>query len=433
MMAATTAVHHTESLLFATLVQLTVIVLAGRAGGMLARRYGQSSAVGEMVAGIVLGPSLLGLLAPGVFDFVFRSAPPEPLQILSNLGLVLLMFQIGLEFDFRHLAMRLNRRAVLSVSIACMVAPFALGLVFGYVSAPALSPDADRLHSALFVATAFSITALPMLGRILMELDLTRVPLGVIAISAAAINDVTGWLLLALVTALTASNWQALQFAGRIAALAVFIVVCVWLVRPLLKRAVRAMPPTQGRLPANLLGLMLAVIFMGGMATYGIGIFAIFGGFMMGVLLFDEDEFVRAWRERIGDFINVFFLPIFFTYTGLLTSIGSLDSLALWGWCALAILLATAGKFGAAFLAARTCGFNPAESSILGFMMNTRALMELVVINVGFQLGVISQPVFTMLVLMAILSTVLTTPALKYLLPQARATTVQALPAGDGG
>lgn len=424
--AAVTTVHRNESILFAILLQLTVIVLAGRVGSVVARRLNQSSAVGEIVAGLVLGPSLFGLLAPDAFHFVFRSVPPEPLQILSNLGLVLLMFQIGLEFDFQHLAQRLNRRAVLSVSIACLVAPFALGLVFGYAAAPVLSPQADRLDSALFVATAFSITALPILGRIMLELDLTRTPLGVIAISAAAINDVIGWLLLALVTALTVSHWDALQFAGRVAAVAAFALGSVWLVRPLLKRAVRAMPPRQGQLPPNLLGLMLAVIFVGAMATYGIGIFAIFGGFMMGVLLFDETEFVCAWRECIGDFVNVFFLPIFFTYTGLLTSIGSLDSAAMWGWCAATVLLATVGKLGAAYLAAKLCGFNHAESSILGFMMNTRALMELVVVNVGFQLGVISQPMFTMLVIMALVSTVLTTPALRHFLPRARACNVRA-------
>ncbi|MFO1206768.1 MAG: cation:proton antiporter [Burkholderiales bacterium] len=428
---ATTAVHRQESLLFATLLELTIIVLAGRVGGILARRVGQAAAVGEIIMGILLGPSLFGLLAPQTFAFVFRSASPEPLQILSSLGLVLLMFQIGLEFDFEHLAERLNRKAVLSVSLSCLVAPFVLGLALGYAAAPVLSPQADRFNSALFVATAFSITALPILGRIMLEFDLTRTPLGVIAISAAAINDVIGWLLLALVTALAASQWDGTLFAARVGAVALFVCASTWLVRPLLKRAVRAMPPRHGRLPPNLLGLMLAVIFTAAMATYGIGIFAIFGAFMMGVLLFDETEFVHAWRERIGDFVNVFFLPIFFTYTGLLTSIGSLDSLASWGWCAATVLLATVGKLGAAYLAARFSGFNHAESSILGFMMNTRALMELVVINVGYQLGVISQPMFTILVIMAIFSTVLTTPALRHFLPRSRPATVSAAAAGE--
>ena len=424
--AAATTVHRNESLLFSTLLELTLIVLAGRLGGILARRAGQSTAVGEIIVGILLGPSLFGWVAPEAFAFVFRSAPPEPLQILSSLGLVLLMFQIGLEFDFRHLSERVNRSAVLAVSLACMAAPFALGLAFGYYAAPVLSPQADRIHSALFIATAFSITALPILGRIMLEFNLTRAPLGVIAISSAAINDVIGWLLLALVTALTASHWNGAQFAWRLGGVILFIGASLLLVRPALKRAVRCFGPLQGKLPPTLLGLMLAVIFLGAMSTFAIGIFAIFGGFMMGVLLFDEHEFVHAWRERIGDFVNVFFLPIFFAFTGLLTSIGSLDSPAAWGWCALTVALATAGKLGAGYAAARLCGFNHPESAILGYMMNTRALMELVVINVGFQLGVISQPMFTMLVIMAILSTVMTSPALRRYLPKARRETVTA-------
>src|SRR3984957_1434741 len=184
-------------MLLFTLLELTLIILAGRIGGALAKRGGQSTAVGEIIIGIALGPSLFGLLAPHAFDYVFPSAPPEPLTILSNLGLVLLMFQIGLEFDFAHLTEKANRAAVLRVSIACLALPFACGFAIGYFISESISP-ATRIDTALFVATAFSITALPILGRIMMELGLTRTRLGVIAISAAAINDVVGWLLLAL-------------------------------------------------------------------------------------------------------------------------------------------------------------------------------------------------------------------------------------------
>ncbi|MCB2036392.1 MAG: cation:proton antiporter, partial [Ottowia sp.] len=192
------AVHKAETLLFFTLLQLTVVVLAGRLGSGAARRLGQSAAVGEIVIGILLGPSLFGWLAPGAFGYVFRSVPGEPMQVLSQLGLILLMFQIGLEFDFAHLTERRHRRAVWWVAGAGLAAPFALGAVVGWVGAPVLVGQGDRLVTALFVATAFSITALPILGRIMIEFDLTRRPLGVIAISAAAINDVVGWLLLAL-------------------------------------------------------------------------------------------------------------------------------------------------------------------------------------------------------------------------------------------
>ncbi|KAB2968416.1 cation:proton antiporter [Zoogloea sp.] len=416
-LAASLSVHKTEATLFFTLLQLTVIVLAGRVGGILAKRVGQSPAVGEIIIGILLGPSLFGLLAPDVFDYVFRSAPPEPMQILSQIGLILLMFQIGIEFDFSHLSERHNRKAVSRVALAGLVAPFALGLAFGWVSAPELSPQADRLASGLFIATAFSITALPILGRIMIEFELTRRPIGVIAISAAAINDVVGWLLLALVTTLTLSRFDALEFGTKVVLVTLFMAVAWYGVRPLMKLAVRR-TRHHGHLSPHLMGLLLAAIFLCAMTTYKLGIFAIFGGFVMGVLVHDEHELVKAWKERIGHFVSVFFLPIFFTYTGLRTNIGGLDTASLWGWCILTTLLATLGKFGGTYVAARSCGLGHAESSVLGIMMNTRALMELIVINVGYDLGVISQDMFTMLVLMAIVSTVVTTPGLRRWLPR---------------
>jgi Kef-type K+ transport system membrane component KefB len=408
-----TGPQKTELLLFYTLLELAVIVLAGRVGGAIARRCGQSAAVGEIIVGILLGPSLFGWLAPGAFDVVFHSAPPEPLQILSGLGLILLLFQIGMEFDFAHLTERRNRAAVLRVSAACLCLPFASGLALGYWMASSAMPPGARIDSALFVATAFSITALPILGRILIELDLARTKIGVIAISSAAANDVFGWLLLAFITALTVSNFDPRKLALKVLMVAAFALISTKWVRPLLKGAVRRSNPRGGKMSANLLGGLICVAFLGAMTTYQIGIFAIFGGFMMGVILYDEAELVEAWRERVGDFVNVFFLPIFFTYTGLRTSIGGL-AMADWGWCVAIVAVANASKFVAGYWAARRSRFNHAESSMIGYMMNTRALMELIVINVGLDLGVITPKVFTMLVIMAIVSTVITTPALRY-------------------
>jgi Kef-type K+ transport system membrane component KefB len=418
---ATVSAHKNELLLYFTLLELTLIVLAGRVGSSLARHFGQAAAVGEIIIGILLGPSLFGLLAPRAFDYVFHSTPPEPLTVLSNIGLVLLMFQIGLEFDFAHLAERANRAAVLRISIACLALPFVCGFALGFMlgaGGAAAGPIGIRIDTALFVATAFSITALPILGRIMIDFNLTRTRLAVIAISSAAVNDVVGWLLLALITTLAVSDFDAGRFALRVALVAAFGLISAKIVRPLLKRAIARSQPREEGMSANLLGGLLAVIFIAAMTTYQIGIFAIFGGFMMGVILHDEHALVAAWRGRIGDFVTVFFLPIFFTYTGLRTSIGSLDSLADWAWCLAVVGLATFAKLAGAYLAARRSGFDHPESAIIGFMMNTRALMELIVINVGLDLGVISPKVFTMLVIMAIFSTVITTPALRHYLPR---------------
>jgi Kef-type K+ transport system membrane component KefB len=340
--------------------------------------------------------------------------------VLSGLGLVLLMFQIGLEFDFSHLRQSTNRTAVMRVSVACMVLPFAAGFALALAMIPASASAGARIDSALFVATAFSITALPTLGRMLLELGLERSKLGVIAVSAAAANDVVGWLLLALVTALTLSNFDASRWGLKVALVALFVLVSIRGVRPLLKAALRRSAPRDGKMSTNLLGGMLGVIFIGAMATSGIGIFAIFGGFLMGVILYDEAELVAAWRTRVGDFVTVFFLPIFFTYTGLRTFIGGLDTVTDWGWCLAVIGLATIAKLGGGYWAARRSGLDHSESAMIGFMMNTRGLMELIVINVGLDLGVISQKQFTMLVIMAIVSTVITTPALRHYMARAR-------------
>lgn len=417
--AAAASTHKNELLLFFTLLQLSVIVLAGRVGGAVASRLGQSTAVGEIIIGILLGPSLFGWMAPHTFNLVFHSAPPDALLMLSQLGLVLLMFQIGLEFDFAHLTERPNRAAVVRVSIACLILPFASGLVLGYFLLSGGALSTARINTALFVATAFSITALPILGRIMIEFNLTRTRLGVIAISSAAVNDVVGWLLLALITTLTVSNFVGSEFALRVAMVLAFGLVSGKIVRPLLKRAIRRSNPHAGKMTPNLLGGLLVVIFTAAMTTYQIGIFAIFGGFMMGVVLFDEPELVAAWRERVGGLVTVFFLPIFFTYSGLRTSIGGLDTLTDWAWCLAVVAVASLSKFVPAYVMARRSGFDHPQSAIMGFMMNTRGLMELIVINVGLDLGVISQKMFTMLVIMAIFSTVVTTPGLRYYLSRA--------------
>lgn len=413
------AAHATEALVFFTLLQLTVIILAARVAGAAAARVGQAVVVGEIVVGIVLGPSFFGALFPGAFNFVFHSSLPEPMLVLSQIGLVLLMFQIGLEFDFTHLGQRQNRRAVFWIALASLLLPFVLGLAAGVMSAPILSPDANPLGSALFVATAMSITALPILGRIMMEFEMTRTPLGVITISAAAINDVIGWLLLALVSMLTVSQFDGMSFALKVLWVLGFFLLSWFVIRPVMRGLIHRFDTGSDHLSHNLLGIVLAAIFLAAMTTYHLGIFAIFGGFLMGVLLHAEQPFVRAWKRQVGPFVWVFFLPIFFTYTGLRTDIGSLDSPTAWLWCSVIILLSTVGKFGGAYVATRFTGLSHAQGKVVGIMMNTRALMELIIINVGYDLGAISQQMFTILVIMAIVTTVVTSPLLRRWLPAA--------------
>lgn len=407
------SVHKTEELLFFTLLQLSVIVPSARLAGTLAERLGNSRTIGEIIVGIVLGPSLLGLLWPEGFAYLFRSAPPEPMTILSQVGLILLLFQVGMEFTFSHLRAPGNRKAVLHIMVAGEILPFVLGIAFAQLSAPHLFPTGSLLGYSLFCGTAFAITALPVLGRILLELNLQRSTLGTIAISAAAIGDVVGWLMLAVVSALAVARFSFGSFALDLLMLAVYVAACALVVRPLLLSLIRRSAPGPATLTPGLMCGLLAAMFLSAMATYKIGIFAIFGGFLLGVLLHDQRDLVSAWRHQVGSFVGVFFVPIFFTYTGLRTDITMLNGWQMWGWCLLLIALATLGKFGGCYWAARWAGMGRTEARAIGIMMNTRGLMELVVINVGYELGVIPQSVFTMLVLMAVVSTVITTPILR--------------------
>ncbi|HEV8375804.1 MAG TPA: cation:proton antiporter [Candidatus Polarisedimenticolia bacterium] len=416
--SASGGVHHVEMLLFFVLMQLILILAAARIVGQAARWIGQPRVVGEILAGLILGPSLFGHFFPATFDYVFKSTPPEPLSILSQIGLIFLMFQIGLDFDFSHLSTSRNRRAVILVSASGIALPFSLGLWLGHVSHAPLAATIHETGYVLFMATAMSITAIPILGRIMMELDLTRTKLGAIAISAAAFDDVVGWVLLALISSVATAQFSAASTAKQILWLLVYFTLCWWGVRPLLRRLVNRFHAGPSRLPANLLATLLVVILASAITTYRLGIFAIFGGFMMGVLLYDRTEFVQAWKGKVADFVSVFFLPIFFTFTGLRTNVQGLDSPSLWLWCLAVIGVATLGKYGGCTLAARVAGLNPLESHCLGIMMNTRALMELVVLNVGYDLGLLPRDVFTMLVLMALFSTVVTTPLLRLWLPK---------------
>ncbi|MHB1565968.1 MAG: cation:proton antiporter [Acidiferrobacter sp.] len=411
---------HPELVLFFVLMQLVVIVLAGRFGSTMAVRVGQVAAVGEIIVGILLGPSFMGLLAPGLFHYVFHSISSQPLTILSQIGLVFLMFQIGLEFDFTHLKSWQNRRAVVLVAAGSLCVPFLLGLTLGWYTATTLSPLASPGISALFIGTAFAITALPILGRILIDFHMTRYRVGVIAISAAAINDVIGWLALALVTALARGRVDASAFVGRIGLVLLFMLGMMTLVRPMFAALIRRWQTADNALPPTLLGILLGAMFLSGMATSALGIFAIFGGFMMGVILHGETDLVHAWRNQVSPFVLVFFLPIFFTYTGLRTDIGGLDTPALWGWCLLLLTLAMGGKYVGAYVAARMAGMDIYEGRVMGVLMNTRALMELIVINVGYDVRAISRNVFTMLVIMSVVSTVITAPYLRRLLPHIR-------------
>jgi Kef-type K+ transport system membrane component KefB len=413
------SVHATENLLFITLLQLIVMIAAARAGNRLLRALGQPGVVGEIVAGLLLGPSLFGHFFPAASGFVFGETPSTPITIISQIGLVLLMFQIGTDFEFGHLTRPRNRNGTIGIAAASVAVPFALGFAIGEMSAPHLAPRIDSLTYSLFFGVGLAITAVPILGRILREFDLTHTEIGVVAISAAAVNDVIGWVMLAGISAYASAHFSAGGIGLQVGGIALLLLVAWCVLRPLVKRLLAAVPIVNGQLPPNLMTVVICLVFGAGICTYKLGIFAIFGGFLAGLLFHRDRRFVEAWRNQVGKFVMVFFLPIFFTYTGLRTNVLGLASGSDWEWLSIVLAAAILGKVVPVYLASRIAGFNSRESTILGCLMNTRALMELIVLNIGFDLGFIPQNVFTMLVIMAVVTTVMTGPLLRMLLPRA--------------
>jgi Kef-type K+ transport system membrane component KefB len=321
-----------------------------------------------------------------------------------------------MDFEFGHLGTERNRRATVAVTLISVGVPLTAGIVLGRLSAPVLAPSIDPVRYSLFLGLGMAITAVPILGRILRQYGLTHTEIGVVAISAAAINDVIGWLLLSVISAYAASQFSTQHFAVQLAGLLAFVLALWFVLRPAAARLLLKFPTHAGELNSNLMAIVICLVFLLGICTYKLGIFAIFGGFAAGVLFHRNKQFVEAWRGAVGRFVLVFFLPVFFTYTGLRTNVLGLSSAADWEWLGVILAVSILSKIVPVYFVGRSCGFDRKESCILGTLMNTRALMELIVINIGFDLGLIPQNVFTMLVIMAVVTTLMAGPLLKRLL-----------------
>jgi Kef-type K+ transport system membrane component KefB len=413
----TAAAPATDTLLASVLLQLIVMIGAARLFHSLARRVRQPGVTGEIVAGLLLGPSCFGHLFPHAALALFGRSASAPITVISQIGLVLLMFQIGTDFSFGHLRNGRHLAATVVVALASITVPFVLGFGFGQATAAALAPGIDTVTYSLFCGVGVCITAVPILGRILREFGLNEQPIGVIAISAAAINDVIGWVLLACTAAYAAGRLGYGFVAWKMAAIMAGIVVMRFALFPLTEDLLRRFPARDARLPPNMMAFACCLMFALGLYTKEIGIFTIFGGFAAGLLFHRQAEFVAAWREQVGQFVTVFFLPVFFTYTGLRTNLLGLSEGDL-GWLGLLLTISILGKIVPVFIAARLSGLNSAEAAILGSLMNTRALMELIVLNIGYDLGFLPRTVFTMLVVMAVTTTLMTGPLLILLLPR---------------
>ena len=400
------------------LMQIGIVLALSRLVGWIFGKFHQPQVMGEMIAGIMLGPSLLGLLGHGeAMHFLFPPSSLPVLNMLSQLGVIIFLFLIGLELDPKLI--RNRGHAAVFISHASIIAPFILGALLALFLFPRLFNDTPRMRFtavALFMGAAMSITAFPVLARILTERNLHRTRVGAVTITCAAVDDVSAWCLLAFVVAIAQAEGLKPGLLTALAAV-IYVLVMFFLIRPVTKRLQLYYDRT-GRLSQHLVAASLLLMMASAYATEKIGIHALFGAFLMGAIMPKGGKFVRELSEKLEDFTVVFLLPIFFAFTGLKTQIGLLDTPELWMYTLLIIGVACLGKFGGSTLAAKLSGFTWRESSAIGILMNTRGLMELLILNIGRELGVITDAVFAMMVIMALTTTAMTTPILAWVYPR---------------
>ncbi|GAB4147420.1 MAG: hypothetical protein Fur0021_06260 [Candidatus Promineifilaceae bacterium] len=395
------------------LIQIGVILVVARIVGFIFRKLHQPQVMGEMVAGILLGPSLLGWLAPAASAALF---PPDSLgylNSLSQIGLLIFMFLVGLELDPQIL--RGRGHAAVVTSHVSILAPFFLGTLLALYLYPRLSDDSVSFTNyALFVGIAMSITAFPVLARILTERNLLRTQIGSVTIACAAVDDVTGWSVLAGVVLLARAGATATPLWVTILGTVVYILGMIFVVRPMLGN-LETLFKWRNRLSQDIMAIIFLLLLASGLITEWLGIHALFGAFLMGAIMPKHHGFVHTLTEKLEYVAVVLLLPLFFAFTGLRTSIGLVNGAEMWFYCFLIILVAVAGKFGGSTLAARITGLSWREAGALGVLMNTRGLMELVVLNIGLDIGILSPAMFTMMVLMALVTTFMTAPMLEWI------------------
>ena len=401
--------HNLQNPLAILLVQIITIILVARFFGWICRKIGQPSVIGEIIAGIVLGPSLIGMYFPEYSALLFPKDSLGNLQFLSQIGLIFFMFVIGMELDLKALKNKAHDAVV--ISHASIIIPFALGIGLAYFMYHSFAPSGVEFASfGLFMGIAMSITAFPVLARIVQERGIHKTKLGSIAITCAAADDVTAWCILAAVIAIVKAG--SFTSSLYVMAMAVFYVLLMLkVVRPFLKK-VGDLNSTRESLNKPVVAIFFLTLLLSSYVTELIGIHALFGAFMAGAVMPENNKFRNIFIEKVEDVSVIVLLPLFFVFTGLRTQIGLIDDPHLWEITGLIILVAVVGKFFGSALAAKVVGHNWKDSLSIGALMNTRGLMELVVLNIGYDLGVLSTQIFTMMVIMALVTTFMTGPAL---------------------
>lgn len=399
---------------FATLLaQIIIVLIVARLMGFLFKKIGQPSVIGEILAGIILGPSLIGSLLPETFNFIFPEHSLNNLNTISNIGLILFMFIVGMELDMKVLREKINESV--AISQAGIIFPFILGMGLAFFLYKGFAPqNVPFLSFALFVGVSMSITAFPILARIAQERSLSKTKLGTVILACAAINDIMAWCILAVIIAIVKAG-TVTSALFTIAVAVVYVVIMLKVVKPFLKK-ISELYSTPENMNKSIVAGYFLVLLLSSFATELIGIHALFGAFMAGAIMPDNKDFRHLFVEKVEDIATVVFMPLFFVYTGLRTQIGLLNSVYLWEIAGLITLVAIVGKLAGSALASKYVGRQSWRNSlIVGTLMNTRGLMELVAINIGYELNVISSEIFAMLVIMALITTFMTSPMLSFI------------------
>ncbi|MGA7906128.1 MAG: cation:proton antiporter [Candidatus Sulfotelmatobacter sp.] len=401
--------------LYTLVLQIAVVVAVCRLVGSLFRKIHQPTVVGEMFAGILLGPSLLGWIAPQFSAYLFPASSLGFLNALSQVGVVIFMFIVGLGINPREL--KHQTHAAVLTSHVSITAPFVLAALLALYLYPRLSDDSVSFTNfALFMGAAMSITAFPVLARILSERNLLSSPLGTVAIACAAVDDVTGWCILAYIVVLIRAEQATTSIWITLGGILLFGLIMVYGVRYLLWGFEKVLRE-KGCISENLMALMLLLVLASALCTERLGIHLLFGSFLMGAIMPKEKRFVRYVLDRFETITITLLLPLFFAFTGLRTNIRLASSPQMWGYCALIILVATLGKLGGTMAAARLSGMPLREATGLGALMNARGLMGFVILSIGLDVKIISPALFSMMVVMALVTTFMTTPVLEWVCP----------------
>ncbi len=401
--------------LFTLVLQIAVVLVVCRVAGTLFQKIHQPRVVGEMFAGIMLGPSLLGWVAPHFSAYLFPVSSLGFLNALSQVGVIIFMFLVGLGINPRELKSQ-GHAAVLTSHVS-ITAPFVLASCLALYLYPRLSDDSVAFTSfALFMGAAMSITAFPVLARILNERNMLGSRLGTVAIACAAVDDVTGWCILAYIVVLIRSSHSGTPIWITLGGVVGFALLMIYGVQRLLKRFATSFEK-RGELSENMVAFVLVLVLGSALCTESLGIHLLFGSFLMGAIMPKDPKFVRYLLDRFETVTVTLLLPLFFAFTGLRTNIALVKGPEMWLYCALIVLVATAGKLGGSMVASWLAGMPAREAAGLGTLMNTRGLMELVILNIGLDIKVISPALFSMMVIMALITTFMTSPVLELLCP----------------